>query len=115
MQDIIPLYISRIISTPLTDGLLARVVVVGGGGEGGDPGAEPLGPGLDGDHLLAQRREQLVRLAQQTRQLADGLHSTMFQYFLYFAGHGHQLKEVFWADSGNRICHLKVTSHGHGD
>ena len=91
MQDIITLYISRIISTPLTDGLLARVVVVGYGGEGGDPGAEPLGPGLDGDHLLAQRREQLVRLAQQTRQLPDGLHSTMFQYFLYFAGHGHQL------------------------
>ena len=76
MQDIITLYISRIISTPLTDGLLARVVVVGYGGEGGDPGAEPLGPGLDGDHLLAQRREQLVRLAQQTRQLPDGLHST---------------------------------------
>ena len=75
MQDIITLYISRIISTPLTDGLLARVVVVGYGGEGGDPGAEPLGPGLDGDHLLAQRREQLVRLAQQTRQLPDGLHS----------------------------------------
>ena len=72
--------------SPLTDGLLARVVVVGGGGEGGDPGPEPLGPGLDGDHLLAQRREQLVRLPQQTRQLPDGLHSAhrvngaIFQY-----------------------------------
>ena len=73
MQDIITLlYILGL--SPLTDGLLARVVVVGYGGEGGDPGAEPLGPGLDGDHLLAQRREQLVRLAQQTRQLPDGLH-----------------------------------------
>ena len=74
MQDIITSHSTYLGLSPLTDGLLARVVVVGYGGEGGDPGAEPLGPGLDGDHLLAQRREQLVRLAQQTRQLPDGLH-----------------------------------------
>ena len=60
--------------------------VVGGHGDpqGADPLVDPLGPLVDLDTLAAEILEQVLRLPENTRQLADGLQmsrSILYQYF----------------------------------